>query len=154
MILERRKFLIGLGGLIAAPAVVQLANIMPVSAKALGPEVIRHSGGFMVLWNWGGNEWRMIGPGDAEYDTRMRQLRAAAAERRADIERAFDIHHQRGLKFQGQDIVFDDGFHGVYQRDLSSPHDLNYLKSVDDFPIKKIDKTLYSRIGSFEAARV
>lgn len=41
MILPRRKFLIGLGSLIAAPAVVRVENLMPVrSVKLLSPQEI------------------------------------------------------------------------------------------------------------------
>ncbi len=39
MIIARRSFLAGLGALIAAPAIVSAANIMPVSAKLLLPPV-------------------------------------------------------------------------------------------------------------------
>lgn len=38
MILARRKFLFGMGGFLAAPAIVSIANLMPVSAKALLPQ--------------------------------------------------------------------------------------------------------------------
>lgn len=37
MILARRKFLMGLGALIAAPAIVSVSNIMPVKAFVIRP---------------------------------------------------------------------------------------------------------------------
>jgi hypothetical protein len=68
--LPRRKFLLGLGALIAAPAVVRYANIMPV--RALAPDApctdwwLGHAGSFYRFVH--PNQWRDLVKMDLEYD--------------------------------------------------------------------------------------
>lgn len=55
MILNRRKFFIGAGALIAAPAIVRASSLMPVKAIVEQPGVVqRFAGG---LYWYGGMLW-------------------------------------------------------------------------------------------------
>lgn len=82
MIMNRRKFLWGLGGVIAAPAVVKITSIMPVKAMPELPPVeeletfdLSHVYGRQTLLTYDGGKWVAVSRPMAWYDQKGELIR-------------------------------------------------------------------------------
>jgi hypothetical protein len=81
--LSRRGLLTGLGALIAAPAIVRAASIMPVRAAPLliiPPPVAPYNGKYLVYWH--SSDWRDLTSTMEEAEEHIRKLTAIPGELR------------------------------------------------------------------------